>query len=281
VKKSNEYIDLFFMLLMIIIFTITTYLMVNSKDVMMKEYILYSITFLLILITYATNVIIGLLTSSIFVFAYGSYILYQSMVYSKENSFQDYFWIIVLPIVVFVVGKLSENIKEIQDTNKELKNETEKLVTIDPVTGLQNIKGFYLDLDGEMSRAKRYEFNLTIMICKIQYFEELINIYGEQKTQEILKKIADELKNSNRNEDKIYKIKDDTFAVILPNTDLIGAEVVKDRFRKSVDDVVVNKEEDLEGYHINLKIGMFQYSEKITNPFMFKELAEKEIEFDV
>ncbi|MBF8982843.1 diguanylate cyclase [Lutibacter sp. B2] len=280
-KKSNEYIDMFFMLLMIIIFTITTYLMINSKDVMMKEYILYSITFLLILITYATSIIIGLLVSSIFVFTYGSYILYQSMVYSKENSFQDYFWIIVLPIVVFVVGKLSANIKEIQDTNKELRSETEKLVTIDPVTGLQNTKGFYIDLDAEMSRAKRYGFNLSIMICKIQYFEELMNIYGEQKTQKIIKKIADELKKSNRNEDKIYKLKEDVFAVILPNTDLIGSEVVKDRFRTRVDDVIVNKEEEIEHYHINLKIGMFQYSEKVTNPFMFKELAEKELEFDV
>lgn len=169
-SKLSRYIDIYFLLLMTEIFLLITVVISIGKTVSFLDYFLIGVIFLTMIISYISGIIPGLLTSGFSVFGYGSYIIYQSMFNNMSMGFEKYVWLILLPLSAFLSGRLSFNIIEIQKRNKELEEEIKNLVTIDEVTGLNNTRGFYLDLNKEMSKAKRRKFDLALMLIKIQYF---------------------------------------------------------------------------------------------------------------
>jgi diguanylate cyclase (GGDEF)-like protein len=280
-SKLSRYIDIYFLLLMTEIFLLITVVILRGKNIGFLDYFLIGVIFLTMIISYISGIIPGLLASGFAVFGYGSYMIYQSMFNNMSMGFEKYVWLILLPLSAFLSGRLSFNIIEIQKRNKELEEEIKNLVTIDEVTGLNNTRGFYLDLNKEMSKAKRRKFDLALMLIKIQYFEEVKSILGEGKFNAVIKAIGNSIEAATRNEDERYKLKEDMFGVIMPNTDEKGAKLVNDRIKEDIDNISFEYGGKEETYKLYVKFGVYQYNEKIQNSFEFKELAEKELEFDV
>lgn len=104
---------------------------------------------------------------------------------------------------------------------------------------------------------------------------------GEGKFNAVIKAIGNSIEAATRNEDERYKLKEDMFAVIMPNTDEKGAKLVNDRIKEDIDNISFEYGGKEETYKLYVKFGVYQYNEKIQNSFEFKELAEKELEFDV
>lgn len=278
---KNRHIDIFFLLLIIEIFTITTLLILNIKEVTFIDYLLYGLTFLVIVISFYSNLIIGLISSAFLVFGYGSYMLYQSLFYEKVGIKNSYFWIILFPLSAFISGRLSDSVNDIRNKNIKYEKQVKDLVTVDEVTGFNNSKEFYKDLNEEMSRSRRHKFDLSVMMVQIQYLEELISIYGEQKISRIFKVISDLIEKVTRTEDKKYKIDENLFSVIMPNTYISGVDVVKERLRKELNSITLNDSKETKTYKFDIKISALQYNESIANAFEFKELVLKEIEYDI
>lgn len=279
-KRLNSYLDIYFSLLITLIFIIITYIFLTTSELEFNQYLLLGLNFLIIVIAYFTNVIVGLISSAFLVFALGSYILYHKFLNSLVSS-DNYFWIIVFPLSSFIVGKFGDYISELQENYNRLQNQINNLVTIDEVTGLNNMKEFKKDLEEEMSRAKRHEFGLVLMIIEIQYFEELLNIYGRKKTNKIVKIMASLIEKVTRNEDKRYKIDEQTFAIIMPNTKAEGARIVISRLKKKLENILINNENNEEKLKFDIKFGFLEYNEKIKDALQFKEMTERELEFDV
>ncbi|MDK2799535.1 MAG: hypothetical protein PWP27_2003 [Clostridiales bacterium] len=278
---KNKQVDIIFLLLIIEIFAITTLLILNIKELTFIDYILYMLVFLIIVISFYSNLITGLITSAFLVFGYGSYMLYESLFYEKMSIANSYFWIVLFPLSAFISGNLSDCINEIRNKNIKLEKQMSNLVTVDDITGFNNLKEFYTDLNEEMSRSRRHEFYLVVMLVELQYLEELIGIYGIDKINKILKFISVLIEKVTRTEDKRYRIDEDLFAIIMPNTDISGAEIVKERLKKELENVTINDDNKTQTYKLDIKIAALQYNDSITNSFQFKELAQKELEYDI
>ncbi|WP_159430006.1 GGDEF domain-containing protein [Caminicella sporogenes] len=278
---KNKQVDIFFLLLIIEIFAVTTLLIMNIKEIDFIDYILYMLTFLVIVVSFYSNLIIGLITSAFLVFGYGSYILYEGLFHENINIASSYFWIIVFPLSAFISGRLSDSINDIQNKKIKLEKQISSLVTVDAITGFNNIKEFYKDLNEEMSRAKRHKFYLVVMLVEIQYLEELISIYGIDKINKILKSISILIEKVTRTEDKKYRIDEDLFAIIMPNTDISGADIVKQRLKKELESIKVDDDSKTNTYKLDIKISALQYNDRISNSFHFKELVQKELEYDI
>lgn len=280
-KKLSKFIDIYFLLLIIDVFIINTITILNGKDVTLRDYFMLGAVFLIIIVSYLNGIIAGLLTSSFGVFIYGSYMIYESMINKTVVAYEKYIWLVILPISAFLSGRLSFNIVEMQSRSEKLQEEIKNFVTIDEVTRLNNTKSFYVDLNKEISKAKRHKFNLTIMIIKIQYYEQITTLLGEEKVKNIMKKIGEGIEEATRTEDLRYKIQEDMFGIIMPNTDFKGGELVKNRIKQYVENIKLDYEGKDQKYKLDTKIGLVQYNEKIENSFEFRERAEKELEFDV
>jgi succinate dehydrogenase flavin-adding protein (antitoxin of CptAB toxin-antitoxin module) len=51
--------------------------------------------------------------------------------------------------------------------------------------------------------------------------------------------------------------------------------------RKGIEQITLRKEEKREKLNFHFKIGLLEYDQRLKDPFVFKELAEKEIEYDI
>ena len=277
----SKYIDIYFLLLVTEIFVVITIITLGLKNIEILDYCLLGIVFLIIIISYLNGVIIGLLASFITLFGYGTYMIYMSIIQNASMEITKYAWLIIFPISAYLSGNISMNIKEMQETSKKLEDEIQNLVTIDEVTGLNNTKSFYVDLNNEMSKAKRHKFDLTVLIIKVEYYEQVKSLIGIKNVESIIKKIGESVEIATRIEDERYKIREDMFAIVMPNTNLQGGELIRNRVKKDVENINLTSEGKEKKYKLDVKIGLVQYEEKIENSFEFRKLAEKELEFDV
>lgn len=247
----------------------------------MLNFIMLGSLFMVTIVAYFRGIVEGFLFSAMIIFFYVTFIIYNNTIHRNPVELITYIWMVDIPLSAFISGKLSENINLIQSINTRLQKEYRDLITIDKTTGLSNLKGFYIDLDREMSKAKRHELNLSLMIVKIQYYDELNAILGEKEMEEILKIISNVITLAIRGEDISYKLNKDTLAILMPSTNLQGAEVVKNRIKESISEKNLKIKQEDKNVNIDIKVGIVEYKNTIKEAFEFKELAEKELEYDV
>jgi diguanylate cyclase (GGDEF)-like protein len=109
----------------------------------------------------------------------------------------------------------------------------ENLVT-DPLTGLHNRRQFETRLDQELLRAKRYTLNLSLIVFDVDQLANYNNACGQMLGNLALSDIASILTKGTREVDFVSRIGGDEFAVILPETNRLGALRLADRLRSEV-----------------------------------------------
>ena len=108
---------------------------------------------------------------------------------------------------------LMERLGEISGLQEQLR----KQAMHDSLTGLFNRR--YLDemLERELSRARREGPPLTVMMLDIDYFKKLNDTYGHQAGDEVLRRLADLLRQNSRAEDIPCRYGGEEFLLVLPN----------------------------------------------------------------
>ncbi|WP_061322161.1 GGDEF domain-containing protein [Clostridium botulinum] len=279
--RFSKDIDICIILLLLNFFCIYSFIYFNLGKNIMLNFIMLGSLFMVTIVAYFRGIVEGFLFSAMIIFFYVTFIIYNNTIHRNPVELITYIWMVDIPLSAFISGKLSENINLIQSINTRLQKEYRDLIIIDKTTGLSNLKGFYIDLDREMSKAKRHKLNLSLMIVKIQYYDELNAILGEKKMEEILKIISNVITLAIRGEDISYKLNKDTFAILMPSTNFQGAEVVKNRIKESISEENLKIKQEDKNVNIDIKVGIVEYKNTIKEAFEFKELAEKELEYDV
>lgn len=190
-------------------------------------------------------------------------------------------WMFFILISSVITGLLSQNIHKIQADNADFIRNFDDLVTIDQQTGLINTKGFYINLEEQLSFSRRHKTPLTLMMVKLHYFDDLRAIVGQAKLIEILVNISSSISQATRSEDVRYKLTENTFAVLMPGTKLKDNEIVKSRIKENIAnlDTFSNKKGKI--IKLDIKIGALELNDDIKDSFEFKALTEKELEYDV
>ncbi|MCC0744903.1 GGDEF domain-containing protein, partial [Clostridioides sp. ZZV14-6044] len=233
------------------------------------------------MLTYLSNSVVGLITSSIIIFIYTSYILYNNITHNIDIEFISYIWIIAVPISSIIMGNINKNINELQLTNIKLTEQYEELVTIDNETGLRNLKIFYNDVNMEISKSVRHTTTFSLMIVKLPYYENLQTIFGESKTNKIVKYISSNIVECTRNEDIIYSLQKDMIGILMPNTALEGSKVVRDRIKKRIKELNLDLNDKGKYVNIDVKIAILEYRDTFGDSINFKNMVEEELQYDV
>jgi diguanylate cyclase (GGDEF)-like protein len=99
-----------------------------------------------------------------------------------------------------------------------------RLASLDGLTQIANRRGFDEYLEREWQRLARERASLSLILCDIDYFKRYNDTYGHQAGDECLKQVAKLLARSvRRPADLVSRYGGEEFAIILPNTTLIGA----------------------------------------------------------
>lgn len=279
---TNKKIDLLMLSLFVFIFLIVGIVILSIRtENKLNVFIMLSVIFFIIMLTYLSNSVVGLITSSITIFIYTSYILYNNITHNIEVEFISYIWIIAIPISSIIMGNINKNINKLQLTNIKLTEQYKELVTIDSETGLRNLKIFYNDVNMEISKSVRHTTTFSLMIVKLPYYENLQTIFGESKTNKIVKYISSNIVECTRNEDIIYSLQKDMIGILMPNTALEGSKVVRDRIKKRIKELNLDLNNKGKYVNIDVKIAILEYRDTFGDSINFKNIVEEELQYDV
>lgn len=104
----------------------------------------------------------------------------------------------------------------------------------DGLTGLYNHQYMKNRLQKEISRARRYEHSLSVLMLDLDFFKQVNDNFGHQAGDYILRKISHLVQACLRDEDIACRYGGEEFAVILPETNLEQAVTVAERLRCSI-----------------------------------------------
>ena len=92
----------------------------------------------------------------------------------------------------------------------------------DPLTGLGHHGAFQETLAKNFAQHA----SLSVLMIDLDDFKAYNDRYGHQAGDRLLRRIADGLRSSVRTSDSVFRYGGDEFAVVLPGTDAVGAEIV-------------------------------------------------------
>jgi len=105
----------------------------------------------------------------------------------------------------------------------------------DPLTGLANRRVFDERISGMIDSAKRYNKPLTMLSMDLDKFKNINDSLGHLAGDEVLKSVADVLKNAVRSSDLLVRMGGDEFVIVLDSTDKENARILAERLCQMVD----------------------------------------------
>jgi diguanylate cyclase (GGDEF)-like protein len=126
--------------------------------------------------------------------------------------------------------RLNSAYKELEVTNTKLKETSFR----DEVTGLYNRRFFSLRLEEELSRFKRFNHPVSLVILDIDGFKNVNDEFGHSVGDEVLRELAQILMKHSRGINVVSRFGGDEFAVLLVETSKAGARLYAERIRQVV-----------------------------------------------
>lgn len=113
----------------------------------------------------------------------------------------------------------------------------------DSLTGIYNRQFFREAGKGEIARARRLEkdgisYPLALIFVDLKKFRDVNNHEGHAAGDESLRRVAAFLRKAcQRETDIVARVGGDEFAILLPQTNKAGAQVVVDKIRSAVNEL--------------------------------------------
>ncbi|KQQ86456.1 hypothetical protein ASF77_20550 [Massilia sp. Leaf139] len=109
----------------------------------------------------------------------------------------------------------------------------QELADRDPLTGCHNRRILQSGLlDAELARAGRYGSALSVILCDIDHFKRINDTHGHAAGDQVLGAFAGLLQSMVRDAvDTVVRYGGEEFLIVLPQTDLAGAQALAERIR--------------------------------------------------
>jgi len=135
-----------------------------------------------------------------------------------------------------MVGRLRQSRQDLDAVNETLRQQNEELErqsASDSLTGLSNRRILTQRLSEELLRAQRQSHSFTVLMLDVDHFKKYNDAHGHPAGDEVLKKVANILRNCTRAGDCTARYGGEEFAVLLSgkggDTALQLAERIRER----------------------------------------------------
>ncbi|HSR68665.1 MAG TPA: GGDEF domain-containing protein [Acidobacteriota bacterium] len=117
-----------------------------------------------------------------------------------------------------------------------LLEEKERLLYLDPLTGLKNADYLIDFLKMELARSQRYQRSVAVAFLDIDWFKNVNDMHGHLMGSHVLRQVGRLLQSGVRESDVVVRYGGDEFVVVLPETSRDGAMQIAERLRSMVEE---------------------------------------------
>ncbi len=138
---------------------------------------------------------------------------------------------------------LGEHIRQIAELREQL-DQSRAEAKVDALTGLKNRGAFGESLTNEIDAAHCESLPLSVVMVDIDHFKRINDSMGHLFGDKVIKAVARAISKQIRGQDIAARVGGEEYAVILPNTDHLGAQAVAENIRAAVKKIVLRKATD-------------------------------------
>jgi diguanylate cyclase (GGDEF)-like protein/putative nucleotidyltransferase with HDIG domain len=115
--------------------------------------------------------------------------------------------------------------------------QAESSATTDYLTTLPNARSLFLQLDAELSRSRRANLPLAVLVLDLDGFKQVNDRYGHLEGNKVLREVSKALKSACREYDYIARMGGDEFVVLLPGVEPFDAARKAVQFQQALSEV--------------------------------------------
>jgi diguanylate cyclase (GGDEF)-like protein/PAS domain S-box-containing protein len=119
--------------------------------------------------------------------------------------------------------------------HKRMQQQLQELACLDALTGLPNRRAFLERLHSEVRRVQRYGHQLAFLSLDIDHFKKINDTYGHAAGDAALRHLAMVCTGVLRENDVCGRLGGEEFGILVPQTNLYGAELVARRVRARIE----------------------------------------------
>ncbi len=136
---------------------------------------------------------------------------------------------------------------------KKLEEELRRMATTDPLTGINNRRRYNEISERELTRCKRYQHSLCVLLLDADHFKMVNDTYGHDAGDRVLQTLANVCIRELRDVDVLGRFGGEEFTVTLPETSIETALEAAERLRTSLADTAVMLDD---GQKINFTVSI-------------------------
>lgn len=146
--------------------------------------------------------------------------------------------------------RLASALSELEKANFELN----KYATTDSLTGCFNRRQFFQLSDVEISKAKRRDCRLSIIMMDIDHFKQINDQYGHAAGDLALTSLTQACQSACRDSDILGRLGGEEFALCCPDADIEGATVLAERIRSQCEALRVEFDGQVFGMTVSIGV---------------------------
>jgi diguanylate cyclase (GGDEF)-like protein len=140
----------------------------------------------------------------------------------------------------------ASSLKLLMQERDSLQEQLDQLSLTDAETGMPNRRALSQNLESQVSRSRRYQNPLTILIMRMDNLPDFMAQHGTDSAKPLLVAIRNVLNDQLRWADTIGRMDENEFLLILPETHLEATGQMIDLIRKRLDELYIEGFEDSE-----------------------------------
>lgn len=144
-----------------------------------------------------------------------------------------------------LVARINTGIRilKLEQSLKHANEEIRLLSITDALTGCFNRAYLSSRLSQEITRSQRYGHNLSVILADIDHFKNINDTYGHQVGDLVLQAFSHCITSQVREQiDWVVRYGGEEFLIVLPETNLRGANITADRLRRAVEEMDISHE---------------------------------------
>lgn len=214
-RRKKVLTDLSLLFFFLLYFITLIFVGMHSNQFLMNI-VLASIALILTIVTYFTDITMGMILNLIYLFIQGGYTIYLTA--TGENTYQMpiYFWLVMTPLFSISIYLLTESTRQLKAENDRFSENTAS-ARVNTENHLRTLLAFQEDNMVFATVAARYNIPYSLIGIQLNYWHEMEQILTKEQIKKVEELVIDSINQAKNEKGVVYVLDEEklTFGILI------------------------------------------------------------------